>query len=78
MADKAKPKGKVDQSKKDEEKEKLIEIAIKFLGNPDVANASDTTKRSFLKKKGLSDEEIDKAYSLKRERDDKAAAVALV
>ncbi len=39
-------------SKKNEETEKTIQIAVKFLSNPKVESASDEVKRSFLKKKG--------------------------
>lgn len=39
-------------SKKNEETEKLIQIAVKFLSNPKVETASDEVKRNFLKKKG--------------------------
>lgn len=37
--------------------------------NPDVANASDEVKRNFLKKKGLNDDDIDKAHLLMKEKE---------
>ena len=39
---------------KDSAKDKLIQIAVKFLANPKVEEASEETKKSFLKKKGFS------------------------
>lgn len=55
------------EEKEREEKEKLLQIAVKFLQNPDVKNATDAAKRGFLKKKGLSDQDIDKAFLMKKE-----------
>ncbi|XP_054078650.1 peroxisomal membrane protein PEX14 [Rissa tridactyla] len=43
-------------------REALIVTAVKFLQNPRVRQSPLATKRSFLKKKGLTDEEIDLAF----------------
>jgi hypothetical protein len=44
-----------------------------FLGHPDVINGAETSKRAFLRKKGLSDADIEYAYAQKRELDEKAS-----
>lgn len=71
-----KPK-KPEQIKKEqlekEEKDKKVQIAVRFLMNPDVGSASEETKRNFLKKKGLNDDDIDKAYQLMKDKELKAA-----
>ena len=36
--------------------------------NPDITNTSEDVKKSFLKKKGLSDEDIEKAYVIMKEK----------
>ncbi|XP_053256894.1 peroxisomal membrane protein PEX14 [Podarcis raffonei] len=43
-------------------REALIATAVKFLQNPRVRQSPLATRRSFLKKKGLTDEEIDLAF----------------
>ena len=42
----------------------IIDNAVDFLIDPRVVNASDDKKRSFLKSKGMTDEEINEAYAL--------------
>ena len=36
--------------------------------NPDITNTSDDVKKQFLKKKGLTDEDIEKAFTLMKEK----------
>uniref|UniRef100_A0A8V0YXG1 Peroxisomal membrane protein PEX14 n=1 Tax=Gallus gallus TaxID=9031 RepID=A0A8V0YXG1_CHICK len=43
-------------------REPLIVTAVKFLQNPRVRQSPIATRRAFLKKKGLTDEEIDLAF----------------
>ena len=45
------------------EKEKLIEIAIRFLDNPKIASASLIQKKMFLKKKGLTNEDVELVFT---------------
>lgn len=42
----------------------LVDHAVNFLTDSRVVNASDEKKRSFLKSKGMTDEEIEHAFSL--------------
>lgn len=53
---------------KEEERERLIQIAVRFLLNPELANSTDEMKKSFLKKKGLKDDEIVKAQNIVAEK----------
>lgn len=43
-------------------REFLIQNAVEFLIHPNVVNTSDQRKVSFLKGKGLTDDEISEAY----------------
>jgi len=54
--------------------EKLIQVAIQFLSNPKIEPASEESKTTFLKKKGLNDEDIKQAFKLYKEKKEKAAA----
>ena len=49
-----KPEATTSKDSKDSGNDKLIQIAVKFLANPKVQEASEETKKSFLKKKGFS------------------------
>lgn len=51
--------------------EKLIKIAVEFLLNPKMEAASEDSKRAFFKKKGLTDEDINQAFKLAKERKEK-------
>lgn len=48
-----KPEATTSKDSKDSGNDKLIQIAVKFLANPKVEEASEETKKSFLKKKGF-------------------------
>jgi len=56
------------ESKDKDNNEKLIKIAVQFLLNPKIENAPDETKKAFLKKKGLNDENIAQAFKLAKEK----------
>lgn len=43
-------------------RENMITAAVRFLNNPKVGGGSDQQKMTFLKKKGLTDEEINEAF----------------
>ncbi|KDP26587.1 hypothetical protein JCGZ_17745 [Jatropha curcas] len=43
-------------------REELIQMAVKFLSHPSVSGSPITQRRSFLQKKGLTDQEIDEAF----------------
>lgn len=60
-----------EELKKMEEKEKLISIAAIFLEGKNLENVSETQKRIFLRKKGLTDEMIEEAYQRYREKKQK-------
>ena len=47
------------EKKKLEEKEKLISVATLFLAGKDLDKVSDTQKRIFLRRKGLTEEMVD-------------------
>jgi hypothetical protein len=49
-------------------KEKLIRVAATFLTNPKIEGESYELKRTFLKKKGLDDDMIKKAFELYKEK----------
>jgi hypothetical protein len=49
-------------------KEKLIRVAATFLTNPKIEGESYELKRTFLKKKGLDDDMIKKAFELYTEK----------
>jgi len=49
-------------------KEKMIRIAATFLTNPKIEKESYELKRTFLKKKGLDDDSIKKAFDLYKEK----------
>lgn len=42
----------------------LVDHAVNFLTDSRIVNASDEKKRSFLKSKGMTDEEIEHAFTL--------------
>jgi len=48
----------------------LVSTAVKFLENTKVQSTSEDVRRTFLKKKGLTDEEIKQAFSLVRPQHD--------
>jgi len=56
------------EAKDKDNNEKLIKIAVQFLLNPKIENAPDETKKAFLKKKGLNDENIAQAFKLAKEK----------
>lgn len=59
----AKKKQKEEEDlKKLEEREKLISIASIFLSGKDLEKVSDTQKRIFLRRKGLTEEMVDEAF----------------
>jgi hypothetical protein len=49
-------------------KEKLIRVAATFLTNPKIEGESYELKRTFLKKKGLDDDMIKKAFEMYKEK----------
>ncbi|XP_043271386.1 peroxisomal membrane protein PEX14 [Venturia canescens] len=46
------------------DREKLVDTAVKFLKNPKVSNSPLKTKQEFLRRKGLTEEEITRACEL--------------
>ena len=54
-----KKKQEEEELKKLEEKEKLISVATLFLAGKDLDKVSDTQKRIFLRRKGLTEEMVD-------------------
>lgn len=56
-------------------REPLIATAVKFLQNPRVRQSPLATRRAFLKKKGLTDEEIDVAFQQSGTTADEPAAL---
>eukprot|EP00331_Platyophrya_macrostoma_P013906 CAMPEP_0176422218 /NCGR_PEP_ID=MMETSP0127-20121128/9613_1 /TAXON_ID=938130 /ORGANISM="Platyophrya macrostoma, Strain WH" /LENGTH=268 /DNA_ID=CAMNT_0017803047 /DNA_START=14 /DNA_END=820 /DNA_ORIENTATION=+ len=58
------------------ENPKLVQVAVQFLLNPATEKTPDDTKKAFLKKKGLTDEQIDEAFKLAKERKEKEKATA--
>jgi len=50
------------------DREKLIRISATFLANPNIEKESLELKTAFLKKKGLTDDEVKKAFDLYKDR----------
>ena len=50
------------------EKDKLVRIAATFLANPNIEKESFELKTAFLRKKGLSDDMIKKAFDLYKDK----------
>ena len=60
-----------DKKKEKEEKEKLIQIAVRFLNNPKIINQTESSKIKFLKgkvfifsKQGMKNDDIKEAFEL--------------
>lgn len=50
------------------EKDKLVRIAATFLANPNIEKESFELKTAFLKRKGLSDDMIKKAFEMYKDK----------
>ncbi len=64
-SDKKEQQEKEDQ--KQEEREKNIEIATRFLSNPKVKDVPRSQKVQFLKRKGLTQKDIEEAFNRHQE-----------
>ncbi|KAL4491946.1 hypothetical protein ABPG72_008367 [Tetrahymena utriculariae] len=61
---------KAEEEKKILENEKQIEVAYRFLMQPEVQKFSDINKRVFLRKRGLTTDQIDQAFKRRDEKKD--------
>ncbi|KAL4439527.1 hypothetical protein ABPG74_003929 [Tetrahymena malaccensis] len=59
---------KAEEEKKILENEKQIEVAYRFLMQPEVQKFSDINKRVFLRKRGLTTDQIDQAFKRRDEK----------
>jgi len=58
-------------SSKENANERLVKVAVQFLLNPKIEKASDNDKKNFLKKKGLTEDQITEAFKLAKESKEK-------
>lgn len=66
-----KKKIEIQETKKDDlmnDRDKLVRVAATFLANPKIEKETLELKNAFLRRKGLTDEEIKKAFELYKEK----------
>ena len=66
-----KKKQEEEELKQLEEKEKLISIAAVFLEGKNIEKVSEVQKKIFLRRKGLTDENVEEAFKRFREKREK-------